>query len=409
MSELPDHHHCSKIENKLLISRQYKAPPWTSWAEPRYRGSERNFNVALISIDFPDMPFAITLPPNSTIFGNPQPGAPLIKRRDVPAFYRDFLNKPSDLNHGHTLHEYWMENSGGRFGVDLTSFGPYTMKLKSYQYGIQSSHNPGACPSGKRCDRSIHKHALKAWVESVGLDVSNSFEQIFIQVAGQDESSTWQEFGEMKFQTKDDIPDSFGPPGSMRWRWSSRNHAVSRYVSWTSWAAAAAFWPTSQPGSAVLAEGSGMAVYAHELSHLLGIDDNYHKPFSNPPRRNYAGLWSMMAAGTLNGPGGPHTRWHIPATQGASLGSHHTVRDKAQLGLIDERNIISLSREALADSGLVVARITARSVAPAPWEYSAIRISMSEDRSPACDVNTDPYCDGGNFDEYFVEGKYSSP
>jgi len=65
-------------------------------------------------VDYSDGPFVITLAPGSTVFNNPQPHAPTISREAVPAFYRDFLNKPNELNKGHTIHEYWMGDSGGR-------------------------------------------------------------------------------------------------------------------------------------------------------------------------------------------------------------------------------------------------------------------------------------------------------
>ncbi len=102
------------------------------------KGSNRNFNIALVTVDYSDMPFTITLTPGSTIFNNPQPSAPNVTRDSVPAFYRDFLNKPGELNRGHTLHEYWMGDSGGRFGVDLTAFGAYRLPAKYYQY-VESS------------------------------------------------------------------------------------------------------------------------------------------------------------------------------------------------------------------------------------------------------------------------------
>lgn len=90
----------------------WKAPPGTNWSDPTRTGSSRNFKIALVTVDYSDKPFEITLPVNSTVFGNPQPAASDLKlsRDDVPAFYRDFLNKPSDLNHGHTLHEYWSKS-----------------------------------------------------------------------------------------------------------------------------------------------------------------------------------------------------------------------------------------------------------------------------------------------------------
>jgi len=54
----------------------------------------------------------------------------------VPKFYHDLLNVPSELNEGHTLHEYWMGDSFGKYGVDLTVFGPYRMPARSYQFVV---------------------------------------------------------------------------------------------------------------------------------------------------------------------------------------------------------------------------------------------------------------------------------
>lgn len=87
----------------------WKSVPGTNWSDPTKSGSDRNFKIALITVDYSDKPFVITLPVYSTVFNNPQPaGAALnLTRADVPTFYRDFLNKPGELNKGHTLHEYW--------------------------------------------------------------------------------------------------------------------------------------------------------------------------------------------------------------------------------------------------------------------------------------------------------------
>ena len=85
------------------------------------------------------------------------------------------------------------------------------------------------------------------------------------------------------------------------------------------------------------------------------------------------------------------------------MGSLHTLRDKAQIGLIGKESILNVSREALATSGLVVAKITARSVEPAPGELMGVRVAMNADLSPACDINTDPFCDGGAYNNYDLE------
>jgi M6 family metalloprotease-like protein len=376
----------------------FKAAPGTDWSDPARRGSVRNFNIALVTLDYPDQPFVVTKAPRSTVFGNPQPAAANIARDDVPEYYRDLLNTPNALNGGHTLHEYWMGDSGGRYGVDLTAFGAYTLPNKSYQYGITNDMNPGMCPTGETCNRNIRTDGLGAWRADVGDAVADSYELVFILSAGQDESSTWQEFGEMRFLTKEAVTDPFGPPVEPQ-----PNYARTRYVEWTSWASAATIWPNAGGGSSTQAESSGMGVYAHELSHLLSIGDNYNNPYGVPLRRAYTGPWSMMSRGSFNGPGGPHTRWQIPAVNGGSMGSLHTLRDKAKIGLVDEKNVLRLSREALASSGLVVAKVTARAVDPGAKGLTGLNIALNADRSPACDATTDVLCDGGGFNNYTVE------
>ncbi|PGH01834.1 hypothetical protein GX51_05014 [Blastomyces parvus] len=380
----------------------WKSPPDTNWADPTKKGSIRNFNIALVTVDYPDLPFIVIQKPGSTIFGNPQPNAPAgLTREKVPEFYRDLLNKPSEINYGHTLHEYWMMDSMGRYGVDLTEFGPYELPLKSFQYGIMKVFNEGACPTGETCDIELRDDALGAWRADVGNQTADSFELIFVLSAGQDESATWQEFGEMRFQTKEDIPDEFGPPKSGND--SQPNFAKSRYTPWTSWAAAATIWPNAGGKSSIQSESSGMGVFAHELSHLLDIGDNYNSPYGDPPRRAFTGPWSMMSRGSFNGPGGPHSRWEVPATQGGSMGSLHTLRDKAELKLVDDENLVRLSREALPKSGTVVARLTARAIVPGKGDLMGIRIAMDSDKSPPCKVENDPFCDGGGYHGYDVE------
>ncbi|KAL5116166.1 hypothetical protein ACEQ8H_005942 [Pleosporales sp. CAS-2024a] len=383
---------------------QFVAPPSTDWSNPSRKGTERNFKIAMVTVDYSDSPFVVTLAARSDIFGNPQPLASGLTREDVPQFYKDLLNTPNELNQGHTLHEYWMGDSFGKYGVDLTVFGPYRLPALRYQYGVddeQGGFNEGACPNGPPCSVDLRTDALGAWRRHVGNTTADSFELAFILSAGQDESSTWQEFGEMKFSSREDVPAEFGPPGNHT---SLPNWAKTRYVEWTSWAAASTIWPNAGGGSSTQGESSGMATFAHELSHLLGIGDNYNNPYSTPPRRAYTGPFSMLDRGSFNGPGGPHTRWQIPPVQGASMGSLHTMRDKHQIGLIDDTPILQISRAGLATSGPVIAEITARSVDPAGGLMGFnISFGASGDMSPRCNTLLDAFCDGGNYDNYNVE------
>lgn len=376
----------------------YNPIPGTSWADPAVQGSERNFRGALVLLDYPNQPFVITQPQGSTVFANPSDEAHDVPRDQVAQFYQDFLNKPGDLNRGHTIHEYWMEDSGGRFGVDLTAFGPYTMPGKDHEYAMEFQAGT-ACPAGDNCNRNIRTDGRAAWVGAEGPEVPAGYDFVFFLSAGQDESSTWQEFGTMKFPNKEDVTDAFGPPDPLLPNWSR-----TRYVDWTSWASGSTIWPNAGGGSSTQAESSGMSVYAHEFSHILGIGDNYNNPFGIPARRDYSGPWEMLSRGTFNGPGGPHSRWTIPPTSGASMGAQHMLRNKMKLGIVDEQNVLRLSREALGDSGTVIAKITARTVQPGQNDLSGVNIAFGTgDLAPACDANTDPFCDGGGYNNYTVE------
>ena len=175
----------------------------------------------------------VTLPKGSTVFGTPSAEARAVPRDQVAQFYEEFLNRPIQLNRGHTLHEYWMEDSGGRYGVELTAFGPYTMPGKDHEYGMEFQRGR-ACPAGDTCDRDIRLDGREAWVADVGEELPRQFDFIFFLSAGQDESSTWQEFGPIKFPTKDSVTDDFGPPDPALPNWSP-----TRYVEWTSWASGA--------------------------------------------------------------------------------------------------------------------------------------------------------------------------
>ncbi|MFD9895832.1 M6 family metalloprotease domain-containing protein [Amycolatopsis sp. NPDC059027] len=374
----------------------YRKVPGTNWADPSLKPTKRAFKGAVVLADYPDQEFAVTQAPHSTVFGNPSVEANNVPRAGVAKFYQDFLNKPGTLNRGHTINEYWMEDSAGRFGVQLTAFGPYRMPGKSFEYGMDFQN---ACPPGSNCRRDLRTDAGAAWRADVG-DATKNFDFVFYLSAGQDESSTWQEFGEMKFGAKENVPDAFGPPkGSGLPNW-----AATRYVPWTSWKSAASIWPNAADGSSTQAESSGQSVFAHEFSHILGIGDNYNNPFGKPPSRDYSGPWEMLSRGTFNGPGGPHTRWQIPATQGGSMGAQHMLRNKMKLGIVDPDDVLKLDRDQLAKSGPVSARVTARVAVPEPGAYSGITIALpGGDKSPKCDRSKDPFCDGGGYQNYTVE------
>ena len=378
--------------------QDYRPIPGTNWADPAVRGSVRTFKGALVLVDYANQPFVITQPANSTIYGNPVTVHD-VPRAQVPEFYRSFLNVPGALNRGHTIHEYWMEDSGGRYGIELAAFGVYQMPAKSHEYGVDGFQRGAGCPAGDTCQRNLRTDARAAWLADVGAEVAGQYEFVFYLSAGQDESSTWQEFGEMKFASKEAVTEEFGPPDPALPNWNN-----TRYVEWTSWQASANLWPNAGGGSSIQAESSGMSVFAHEFSHILGIGDNYNNPYSVPARRAYSGPFEMLDRGTFNGPGGPHSRWLIPATAGASMGAQHMLRNKMKLGIVDEQHLLRLSRDALAGSGVVVARVTARAVQPGTGGLTGVNVVLDGgDRNPPCDPDGEPLCDGGGYNNYTVE------
>ena len=136
---------------------------------------------------------------------------------------------------------------------------------------------------------------------------------------------------------------------------------------------------------------------------VLTIQLKDNNPYGTPLRRAYAGPFSMLDRGSFNGAGSPHTRWKIPSLEGGSMGSLHTMRDKLKIGLIHPSNVLLLSREALATSGLIVAKFSARSVDPGS-KILGLRIQLTTgDLSPKCNISADPLCDGGGYNNYEVE------
>ncbi|KAF1912758.1 hypothetical protein BDU57DRAFT_541482 [Ampelomyces quisqualis] len=80
------------------------------------------------------------------------------------------------------------------------------------------------------------------------------------------------------------------------------------------------------------------------------------------------------------------------------------MRDKHQIGLIDNTPILQISRSGLSASGPVVAELTARSVDPADGLMGFnITFGASGDLQPRCNTSLDAFCDGGNYNNYNME------
>jgi M6 family metalloprotease-like protein len=380
----------------------YKPVPGTDWNNPDLVPSERQLKIAVVAVDFEDQPFVITQPKHSDPFGNPQIDP--IAREDVPEHYAEFLGTPNALNQGHTVTEYWMEQTHGRIGMTFTPYGPYRMPRPLYEYGLNEFNQNGetrderptggGCPTGHRCDGNMDRDVDALWRADAGQDIRDQYDLVLRVYAGYDETTVWQEFGEMKFETKEEIPDEWGNPDPTKPNW-----VTNRYVPWTTWRAGAQQW-----GLSSIRQGESSGTITHEIVHTFGLPDNNNNPYIQPYHRVGTGPWDILDRGSFNGPGGPHKRWLVPVTQGGAMEAGITLRSKLSEDWIGEDDVHRTTRSDLAASGLQVLRVRARSSAAPGDEIGGIKIDLDGgDRSAACDTDTEPLCSGNDWEDYQVE------
>ena len=375
----------------------YRPIPGRNWADPSLK-PERPFRLAVVAIDFSDQPFVITRPKGSDPFANPQIDP--VPREQVPRFYADFFTKPSAVNHGQTITGYLMEQSRGRAGItEVVAFGPYRMPKPLWAYGLSEYGQNDSTPDGSRASARMEPDCDALWSAAIGKDVRKEFDAILRLYAGYDETGVWQEFGEMKFNSKEDIPAEWGNPNPEKPRW-----IPTRYVPWTSWLAGAQQW-----GLSSMRQGENSGTITHEIGHLIfRLPDLNNNPYVTPYRRVAAGPWDMMDRGSFNGPGGPHRRWVVPPTQGAAMPAGLMVRNRLECQFITPSQVLQLSRDGLAGSGLAVAEVTARAVDPLPGTFAGIVVKLDGaapvDRTPADDPATNPLSSGTpNYGSYTME------
>jgi hypothetical protein len=156
-------------------------------------------------------------------------------------------------------------------------------------------------------------------------------------------------------------------------------------------------------------QGENSGTITHEIGHYsFRLPDLNNNPYVEPYRRVAAGTWDMMDRGCFNGPGGPHMRWVVPPINGAAMPAGLMVKNRLENGFITEEDVLSLSRDGLAKSGLAVARITARAVEPLPGTFAGVVVRLDgsepQDRTPEDDPATNPLSAGiPNYDAYSLE------
>jgi len=374
----------------------YTPIPGKNWADPLLK-PKRGFKMAVVAIDFPDQPFVITMPKGSDLFGNPQIDP--IKREEVPEFYRNFYVKPSEVNHGQTINGYWMEQSRGEFGItEVDAFGPYRLPKNLWEYGLNEWGQNDFTPDGSKPTGRMERDVDDLWSADAG-DIKKDYDAVLRIYASYDETGVWQEFGEMKFNSREDIPAEWGNPNPEKPRW-----VATRYVPWTSWKAGAMQW-----GISSMRQGENSGTITHELGHYaFRIGDNNNNPYVTPYRRAGSGPWDMMDRGCFNGPGGPHNRWVVPAIGGAAMPAGLMIRNRMKNAFLTEEDVLTLSRDSLAVTGLAVAKVTARAVEPLEGEYASVIVKLDgeepHDRTPEDDPAENPLSPGiPNYDYYSLE------
>jgi M6 family metalloprotease-like protein len=371
----------SWVNPENMTWNDYKPVPGINWSTDNIQ-PEIGLKGALILVDFPDQDFILTKPKGSDPAGNPQINA--ISREDLPEFWKNYLNVPSEMNHYQTIDGFWKENSYGKWGVTFDSYGVYRLSKNEFEYGLDS-FNPGYLPKQYKVG-NLFNDGLQAAANDI-LASGKDYDFAFIVHAGYDESTIWQELGEMMFPNKEAIPDAFGPKGLPGFE-DMPNWTSTRYVPWTSWLAGKSIWSAMSSSTlngkkinlSIQGESDGMSVFAHEFGHVKGLGDNYNNAALDP--RTYSGYWETMSRGAFNGPGGTHTRWMIPASQGSTMPAPHMLRNKMKQGFLSNNEILQLNNNDLKVSGPLFADIIGREI-PVGSKYGrtglhGINISMTD-------------------------------
>ena len=94
------------------------------------------------------------------------------RARTVPKFYADFNGMPSALNNGHTVNEYWMEQTHGRIGMTLHAVRPVpdaAPALRVRPQRVQPERRTRRLPGrATRCNGNMDRDVNALWRADAG-------------------------------------------------------------------------------------------------------------------------------------------------------------------------------------------------------------------------------------------------
>gem|GEM_PF-4549859 len=228
-----------KLQEDMLWN-ELKPNPVIDWStelnpaslvNPMGRGAEP-IKGALVLVDFWDRPFIATQELNSDLLGyylydqfgqfeKNMTKNPVIhvNANDYATWIRDYLNKNQQINHYHSIDEFWRENSYGKWAVDLESFGPYHLPGFEFEFDLSYTNWSDLPPvfrratSGSSNYRNMMNEGIACALDD-GIYLGD-YDFFFILHSGYDESSVWLEFGQMQWATPQEVPYEYGPGAKM--------------------------------------------------------------------------------------------------------------------------------------------------------------------------------------------------
>ena len=175
--------------------------------------------------------------------------------RAVPRRLPQHAEPPESLQHDEQLLD-------GGFARPLRGRGravrPVPPDGNQWEYWLRDAGNAGsACPTGFTCSRNARTEGRAAWVADVGEAVAATFDNVAYVQAGQDRAP-------LAGVRRDDVPDDERRDRALRQPDPTKpNWSPTRYIPWTSFAAAKGVWPARAATRSPRRE-LGHGTYAHD-------------------------------------------------------------------------------------------------------------------------------------------------